>query len=475
MSPPLPDNKEPNGPDGAAIRARHRFGQSLELWDGFDTYLVVPGHDVHSSEREWMVSSHEASWIFGSWRSREPFGRHARLDWLRIAAEEFDLPSRLSDTSLDERVGASIERGRIVLLRLPREIQPVAPRAAPVSFLPVPSPLRPARPDRLFRYPVTVMEDTGRPVDGVNLKFDLAGTPRMTVTNGAGDGTTEWIADTQGTVRILDLAKVRKKLAPRWREPASSSIPSEARQRVDRDAEDVPVQSAVRTTIVIARPAIVRTRLIGAFFDTSKSFLLPSAMGGIRGMRRQYDDHPRATILVVGHTDTAGPDDYNDALSLERAKAVAALLKNDVAAWEAWFDDDKADEKRWGPREVQLMLSVLPERAKDSFWAGTASGRDDERMKKAVRGFQQFSNDTRGTSLDVDGKAGPKTRHEIVQAYMQLEGTTVPDGSEVVTHGCGESFPAEATPDVFLGCFLVGSSRVDLQACKLEYSIVSPK
>jgi len=28
---------------------------------------------------------------------------------------------------------------------------------------------------------------------------------------------------------------------------------------------------------------------------------------------------------------------------------------------------------------------------------------------------------------------------------------------------------------VFLGCFLVGSSRVDLQACKLEYSIVSPK
>jgi len=31
------------------------------------------------------------------------------------------------------------------------------------------------------------------------------------------------------------------------------------------------------------------------------------------------------------------------------------------------------------------------------------------------------------------------------------------------------------TVRVFLGCFLVGSSRVDLQACKLEYSIVSPK
>jgi len=37
-------------------------------------------------------------------------------------------------------------------------------------------------------------------------------------------------------------------------------------------------------------------------------------------------------------------------------------------------------------------------------------------------------------------------------------------------------FLARYDPErVFLGCFLVGSSRVDLQACKLEYSIVSPK
>jgi len=35
--------------------------------------------------------------------------------------------------------------------------------------------------------------------------------------------------------------------------------------------------------------------------------------------------------------------------------------------------------------------------------------------------------------------------------------------------------PHRGRNGVFLGCFLVGSSRVDLQACKLEYSIVSPK
>ena len=38
-----------------------------------------------------------------------------------------------------------------------------------------------------------------------------------------------------------------------------------------------------------------------------------------------------------------------------------------------------------------------------------------------------------------------------------------------------ESKPQYWYDPVFLGCFLVGSSRVDLQACKLEYSIVSPK
>jgi len=44
--------------------------------------------------------------------------------------------------------------------------------------------------------------------------------------------------------------------------------------------------------------------------------------------------------------------------------------------------------------------------------------------------------------------------------------TTVKPPSEVLKSSANK---------VFLGCFLVGSSRVDLQACKLEYSIVSPK
>ena len=38
------------------------------------------------------------------------------------------------------------------------------------------------------------------------------------------------------------------------------------------------------------------------------------------------DRHPGATVIVRGHTDNQGPEEYNDQLALERADVVAALL-----------------------------------------------------------------------------------------------------------------------------------------------------
>jgi len=73
-------------------------------------------------------------------------------------------------------------------------------------------------------------------------------------------------------------------------------------------------------------------RLVGAFFDTNKCFLLPSAMTGIRKLVAVYDKHPKGEMLIVGHTDTSGDPSYNDPLSLERAEAVKAYLTDDVDA-----------------------------------------------------------------------------------------------------------------------------------------------
>jgi len=182
-----------------------------------------------------------------------------------------------------------------------------------------------------------------------------------------------------------------------------------------------------------------RGRLTGLFFETSKSFLLPSAMHGIRGLTDYYGDHLGAQILVVGHTDTAGQDSYNLTLSVERADSIAAFLLDQVPAWMSWFGADKAFEKRWGVREVQHMLSALPD-GSPPFFSGPVTGVDDAETRAAVSHFQQSVNDARQQSvLPVDGnQAGEPTRRELVTSYMALEGTSVPKEIPApLTHGCG--------------------------------------
>lgn len=185
---------------------------------------------------------------------------------------------------------------------------------------------------------------------------------------------------------------------------------------------------------------VPRLRLVGMFFELDKCFLLPSAMHGVRELRTRYDAQPTANVLVVGHTDTSGDDNYNLTLSLERADAVGAYLKDDVAAWEAFYDDGKPEKKRWGLRETQLMLSALPEGG-PPFYDGEVNGNDDAQHRAAVTAFQ------RSAGLQDDGIAGPVTRKQLITEYMALDDTSLPQSATLTTHGCGENFPEEQTGD----------------------------
>jgi outer membrane protein OmpA-like peptidoglycan-associated protein len=186
-------------------------------------------------------------------------------------------------------------------------------------------------------------------------------------------------------------------------------------------------------------PPVPRVRLIGLYFDLYKSFLLPSAIPGIKQIKKQYADHPRSNLLVVGHTDTSGAVDYNLALSLERADAVGAYLKDDVAAWEAFFSH-KLDEKRWGTKEIQLMMTALPESG-TKFYAGTPSGFVDAKTNSGLKRFQTEN------GIKPTGNADPETRKALIKAYMDIDAAILPSGITLISHGCGESFPADAIPD----------------------------
>jgi outer membrane protein OmpA-like peptidoglycan-associated protein len=209
-------------------------------------------------------------------------------------------------------------------------------------------------------------------------------------------------------------------------------------------ARGVPLPPARRHVVVVVAPPVYRGRLTGALYEKNKAFMLPSAIPGVIGLVDYFEEHPESKVLVVGHTDTTATDDYNLTLSVERAEAMASFLREDSAAWVKFFDHQE-DQKRWGRREVQLMLTALPDQSKpflEPTEVGTAS---DKRHKAAVSDFQTFSNDARGTSLQVDGIDGPQTREALVQAYMAIDGTSLPEGTTLQSHGCGPFHPAVPT------------------------------
>ena len=69
------------------------------------------------------------------------------------------------------------------------------------------------------------------------------------------------------------------------------------------------------------------------FFDFDKSTLTPRALDIVKEAANTAKSGQNARVTCTGHTDTAGPANYNMALSLRRANTVKnALVKEGVPA-----------------------------------------------------------------------------------------------------------------------------------------------
>jgi len=123
---------------------------------------------------------------------------------------------------------------------------------------------------------------------------------------------------------------------------------------------DIAAGSALTVQIP---PRVFLGRMTGLLFDTDKTFLLSRSLAGIRGLRRFYDQHPGVQVLVVGHTDTVGPPQYNLTLSIERAHSIAAYLRDDVDGWMEYYPG-RTGSAHWGTIEDQHMLKELTELVK---------------------------------------------------------------------------------------------------------------
>jgi hypothetical protein len=213
----------------------------------------------------------------------------------------------------------------------------------------------------------------------------------------------------------------------------------------------LPVETDAEYVIVL--PALVRrVRLIGMMFETDKTFLLPSAMPGMRDLRVVYESHSALHLLVSGHTDRAGGTAHNLRLSVERAQAVAAFLKDVVDDWVARYGEADRASQKWGVREDQFMLSALISDAGNPYYLGPITGISNAATVAAVSRFQAASGLPR-VAIDA------ATRRALITGYMAIDGTSLPETATVVIHGCGESHASVETKD---SVALADNRRVEL-------------
>lgn len=84
-----------------------------------------------------------------------------------------------------------------------------------------------------------------------------------------------------------------------------------------------------RTIYCLDVGAVITAPSFIVYFDFDKSDLTDTALDTIGQAAEAYRNKGGARVTATGHTDTAGPADYNMALSLRRANAVKDQLVHD--------------------------------------------------------------------------------------------------------------------------------------------------
>jgi outer membrane protein OmpA-like peptidoglycan-associated protein len=103
-------------------------------------------------------------------------------------------------------------------------------------------------------------------------------------------------------------------------------------------------------------------------FDTNKSKLKPASQKDLTEFAKVLKEYKDTDLIIEGHTDNKGKKVKNQKLSLDRAKAVMALLESEGVAGTRLtpqgFADDRpvasndSEEGRAQNRRVQIQISA---------------------------------------------------------------------------------------------------------------------
>ncbi|HEX5718432.1 MAG TPA: peptidoglycan-binding protein [Thermoanaerobaculia bacterium] len=206
-----------------------------------------------------------------------------------------------------------------------------------------------------------------------------------------------------------------------------------------------------QVTITLRRGArIAEAFVIHFWFD--KAFIEPCLRQVLARVAARSDAHPDEKVLIVGHTDLVGSDDYNQSLSERRARSVHAFLTfgrdrpGAVAEWNELrrtrpIGQITTVRDTWSTREYQYMLQDL------GFYLGNIDEDHGLATTAAIRAFQGESGLTPSGAMD-DG-----TWEKLVEAYLEQDSFALPEerffrnargacnGGVLKWLGCGEKDP----------------------------------
>lgn len=175
-------------------------------------------------------------------------------------------------------------------------------------------------------------------------------------------------------------------------------------------------------------------------FGFDLAFPRPEVFEHLRRVKDIAQRAPGVSLLVFGHTDIVGSVSYNQGLSERRARAIFALLTDDLSMFAAL-----ASEEQWGFNCYQTMLRGLGNNP------GPIDGVDGSMTQAAVWEFQEEYNQgvfhLQGRSkaypdLVTDGDLGPKTRAALRDSYVSMAPhVQVPRFATPPWVGCSEHHP----------------------------------
>ena len=95
--------------------------------------------------------------------------------------------------------------------------------------------------------------------------------------------------------------------------------------RMDRQARELE-QNIPGATVERVGEGIHVTFASGLLFDFDSDVVKATARENLRNLASSLDKYPGSDLMIAGHTDNVGSDDYNQALSQRRAEAAARYL-----------------------------------------------------------------------------------------------------------------------------------------------------